>query len=176
MISKTTDRKTKAYLLNQMIEDIRATLFRQTMFAEFELKLHEFVEAGTPLSPQLLKQEYKKLYEDYYGSHLHIGDEISIEWARIPHFYYNFYVYQYATGISAAISLVNRCETLGDKAKEDYLKFLKSGSSDYPINLLKKAGVDMTQETAIFDAIDYFDKLMDQFQEAMNSEYEEILN
>ena len=90
--------------------------------------------------------------------------------------FYNFYVYQYATGISAAISLVNRCETLGDKAKEDYLKFLKSGSSDYPINLLKKAGVDMTQETAIFDAIDYFDKLMDQFQEAMNSEYEEILN
>jgi oligoendopeptidase F len=176
LISKTADRKTKAYLLNQMIEDIRATLFRQTMFAEFELKLHEFVEAGTPLSPQLLKQEYKKLYQDYYGSHLHIGDEISIEWARIPHFYYNFYVYQYATGISAAISLVNRCETLGDKAKEDYLMFLKSGSSDYPINLLKKAGVDMTQETAIFDAIDYFDKLMDQFQEAMNSEYEEILN
>jgi oligoendopeptidase F len=167
LIEQTTDEKTKAYLLNQMIEDIRATLFRQTMFAEFELKVHEFVEKGIPLTPQLLKDEYKKLYKDYYGNHLNMGDEISIEWARIPHFYYNFYVYQYATGISAAISLVNRCEKLGDPAKQDYLNFLKSGSSDYPINILKKAGVDMEKEQPIFDAISYFDKLLSEFEKVM---------
>lgn len=164
LIKKTQDPKKKAYLLNQMIEDIRATLFRQTMFAEFELKVHEFVENGTPLTPHLLREEYKKLYHEYYGEHLKIGDEISIEWARIPHFYYNFYVYQYATGISAAISLVNRCEKLGDSAKQDYLNFLKSGSSDYPINLLKKAGVDMESEEPILSAIDYFDELLKEFE------------
>lgn len=167
LIDQTTDKKTKAYLLNQMIEDIRATLFRQTMFAEFELKVHEFVEKGIPLTPSLLREEYKKLYKDYYGSHLNIGDEISIEWARIPHFYYNFYVYQYATGISAAISLVNRCEKLGDLAKQDYLNFLKSGSSDYPINILQKAGVDMEKEQPIFDAISYFDELLSEFEKVM---------
>jgi oligoendopeptidase F len=167
LISKTSDKKTKAYMLNQMIEDIRATLFRQTLFAEFELKIHEFVEKGTPLTPTLLKEEYKKLYTEYYGKNLHVGDDISIEWARIPHFYYNFYVYQYATGISAAIALVNRCEKLGESAKQDYLNFLKSGSSDYPINLLKKAGVNMEEETAIFSAIDYFEKLMDEFKNSM---------
>jgi len=164
LIKKTNDPKKKAYLLNQMIEDIRATLFRQTMFAEFELKIHEFVENGTPLTPHLLRQEYKQLYHDYYGDHLKLGDEISIEWARIPHFYYNFYVYQYATGISAAVSLVNRCEAVGQSAKTDYLTFLKSGSSDYPINLLKKAGVDMEKEEPILSAIKYFDQLLDEFE------------
>lgn len=167
LISKTSDKKVKAYLLNQMIEDIRATLFRQTMFAEFELKLHEFVEAGKPLTPELLKQEYKQLYKDYYGDALNLGDEISIEWARIPHFYYNFYVYQYATGISAAIALCNRCEKMGDSAKADYLGFLKSGSSDYPINILKKAGVDMEQQEPIISAISYFDHLIEEFEKAM---------
>lgn len=137
------------------------------MFAEFELKLHQFVEAGTPLTPDLLKKEYKKLYQDYYGNDLLVGDEISIEWSRIPHFYYNFYVYQYATGISAAIALCNRCEKLGDKAKEDYLGFLKSGSSDYPLNILKKAGVDMEEQEPILSAISYFDHLMDEFEKAM---------
>jgi oligoendopeptidase F len=175
LISHTKDQKTKAYLLNQMIEDIRATLFRQTLFAEFELKMHEFVEQGIPLTPKLLKEEYKNLYKEYYGDNLNVGDDISIEWARIPHFYYNFYVYQYATGISAAISLVNRCETQGEKAKHDYLNFLKSGSSDYPINLLKKAGVNMEQEAPIFDAVAYFDHLMSQFQEAMNLDQVEVI-
>lgn len=170
LIHQTNDKKVKAYLLNQMIEDIRATLFRQTMFAEFELKVHEFVEKGIPLTPQLLKEEYKKLYKEYYGSHLNIGDEIAIEWARIPHFYYNFYVYQYATGISAAISLVNRCEKLGDSAKQDYLNFLKSGSSDYPLNILKKAGVDMESQQPIFDAISYFDHLLEDFEKVILSE------
>jgi oligoendopeptidase F len=168
LVSQTKDKKVKAYLLNQMIEDIRATLFRQTMFAEFELKIHEFAESGVPLTPDLLKGEYKKLYQEYYGSHLHISDEICIEWARIPHFYSNYYVYQYATGISAAISLVNRCEKLGDSAKKDYLNFLSAGSSDYPLNILKKAGVDMEKETPIFDAIDYFDKLVKEFKEAID--------
>lgn len=167
LINKTNDKKVKAYLLNQMIEDIRATLFRQTMFAEFELKLHEYIEAGKPLTPELLKKEYKQLYHDYYGDHLALGEEISIEWSRIPHFYYNFYVYQYATGISAAIALVNRCEKLGDGAKADYLGFLKSGSSDYPINILKKAGVDMEQQEPIFSAIEYFDHLIEEFEKAM---------
>jgi len=166
LISKTNDPKKKAYLYNQMFEDIRATLFRQTMFAEFELKIHEYVESGVPLTPQLLKQDYATLYQQYYGHHLHIGEELSMEWARIPHFYSNFYVYQYATGISAAISLVNRCDKLKEPAKQDYLSFLKSGSSQYPLALLKQAGVDMTESKPIFDAIDYFDHLLESFEKS----------
>ncbi len=151
------DPKMKAFLINQQIEDIRNTVFRQTMFAEFELKVHTLVEQGVALTPGLLKQEYHKLNQDYFGPHVVIDAETDIEWARIPHFYYNFYVYQYATGIAAAHALVDIVEKEGPK---NYLAFLSSGGSAFPLDLLRKAGVDMTQSTAISSLIGKFDQLV----------------
>ncbi len=164
LTKKAESPKHKAYLINQKIEDIRATLFRQTLFAEFELLIHNLVEKGTPLTPDLLKKEYHRLYAEYYGENLIVDAQVDIEWARIPHFYSNFYVYQYATGISAALSLVNRIEKEGDKAKEAYLQFLSSGSSKFPLELLKIAGVDMTKKDPIQDAVDYFGKLVEELE------------
>lgn len=160
MLSRCTDKQQKIFLINQQIEDIRATLFRQTMFAEFERLIHELVERNQPLTPQLLKEEYRKLNAKYFGPAVVIDDEIEIEWARIPHFYYNFYVYQYATGISAAIALSEKVNTGSQKEREDYLNFLKSGSSKYPIDILKLAGVDMTTAAPVKAAIEKFDRLL----------------
>ncbi len=150
------DPAMKAFLINQQIEDMRNTFFRQTMFAEFELKVHTLVEQGVALTPGLLKEEYHKLNQDYFGPHVVIDSEIDIEWARIPHFYYNFYVYQYATGIAAAHALVDIVEKEGPK---NYLAFLSSGGSAFPLDLLRKAGVDMKQSTAISTLINKFDNL-----------------
>jgi oligoendopeptidase F len=160
LISKLDNPEQKRFLINQQIEDIRATFFRQTMFAEFELRLHEWAEQGVPLTPALLKQEYRKLNEDYFGPDVVLDEEINIEWARIPHFYYNFYVYQYATGLSAAHALIDRVQSGGDSALKRYLTFLSSGSSRYPLELLKDAGVDMTKQEAIHALIDHFDQLV----------------
>jgi len=164
LLEKTTDKKEIAYLLNSRIDEIRATLFRQTMFAEFELLIHELVENGTPLTFQLLKKEYRKLNEFYFGKDVVIDSEIDIEWARIPHFYYNYYVYQYATGISAAIALYQRVINGGKKECEEYLGFLKAGNSKFPIDILKDAGVDMTTNKPVEDAINYFDSLLLQLE------------
>ncbi len=150
-------KEEKCYLVNQEIESIRNTFFRQTMFAEFELKLHELVEQEVPLTPTLLKTEYRKLNKEYFGPALTMDEEIDIEWARIPHFYYNFYVYQYATGISAAHALVEHVEQNGEKAREKYLQFLSSGSSRYPLDLLASAGVDMRKPLAVEAIIRQFD-------------------
>lgn len=158
------DRKFKAYLLTSMIEDIRATLFRQTLFAEFELKLHEMAENGIPFTADLLKKEYMDLYRFYYGDELVLDDELAIEWARIPHFYYFYYVYQYATGISAAIALYRRVTTGGKQELEDYLGFLKAGNSRYPLDILRSAGVDMSKPEPVTAAISYFDELLAQLQ------------
>ncbi len=155
------DPKMKTFLINQQIEDMRNTFFRQTMFAEFELKVHTLVEQGVALTPGLLKQEYHKLNQDYFGPHVVIDSEIDIEWARIPHFYYNFYVYQYATGIAAAHALVDIVEKEGPK---NYLAFLSSGGSAFPLDLLRKAGVDMKQSTAISTLINKFDQLAKDLQ------------
>ena len=130
------------------------------MFAEFELMIHTLVENENPLTFQLLKKEYRKLNEFYFGNEVVIDQEIEIEWARIPHFYYNYYVYQYATGISAAIALYKRVINGNDKEKNEYLGFLKAGSSKYPLDILKDAGVDMNSSKPINDAIDYFDELL----------------
>jgi len=162
LINNSKNKKEKAYLINSRLEEIRATLFRQTMFAEFELMIHQLVENDTPLTFQLLKKEYRKLNEYYFGNEVIIDNEIEIEWARIPHFYYNYYVYQYATGISASIALFKRVLKGGNTEKNDYLNFLKSGSSKFPIDILKTAGVDMTCEKPVVDAIDYFDELLNQ--------------
>ncbi|HME51539.1 MAG TPA: oligoendopeptidase F [Candidatus Lokiarchaeia archaeon] len=157
LMNQTEDASVKAYLLNAQIEEIRTTLFRQTMFAEFELLVNQLVEHDSPLSSPLLKREYRKLNEFYFGPDVVVDPEIEIEWARIPHFYYNYYVYQYSTGISAAIALFTRVMNGVDLELEQYLGFLKAGSSKFALDILRDAGVDMSTPAAIDAAIDYFD-------------------
>jgi oligoendopeptidase F len=156
LLKNTADRASRISLLNHSLEDIRATLYRQTMFAEFELQIHARAESGEPLTADSLTEIYSALNKKYYGGEAVIDDLIGIEWARIPHFYYNFYVYQYATGISAASALVQQIMQEGKPAVERYLKFLSSGSSDYSIELLKRAGVDMTTPQPIHQAFELF--------------------
>lgn len=164
LLKRFTRKEEKLFLINEKMEDIRGTLFRQTLFAEFELKIHELVEAGTPLTPALLKELYYQLNIDYFGPDVIIDKEIDIEWARIPHFYYNFYVYQYATGISAALSLAEKILDGDTQAQENYLSFLKGGSSLFPIDLLKLAGVDMTTPHPVQAAIRKFDTLLNELE------------
>lgn len=164
MLSETNDRSTRIFLINQKIEDIRSTLFRQTMFAEFELMIHQMAEAKTPITPDHLREKYKELNIAYFGPETTIDDEISIEWSRIPHFYYNFYVYQYATGISAALSLANKVMNGGAKEQSAYLTFLSGGCSKYPIDLLIDAGVDMRTKQPVTDAIAHFGQLVDELE------------
>ncbi len=156
LLKRASSMDERAFLLNEKIEDIRGTLFRQVMFCEFELFIHESCEKRIPITPDLLSQEFLRLNRFYMGDSVVIDPEIAFEWARIPHFYYNFYVFQYATGISAALALANGVVTGGEHKRNDYLNFLKSGSSDYPINLLKKAGVDMTTPQPVVTAIAEF--------------------
>lgn len=163
MLGDTADEKQKAYLLNYFMEQFRGTLFRQTMFAEFELKTHEAAEAGTPLTFDYLCELYRTLNMKYYGEAVEYDNQISWEWSRIPHFYSPFYVYQYATGYSAAIALSDKI--LNDDGAENYIKFLKAGSSDYSINLLKIAGVDMSTQQPIENAMSVFEKLLDKMEE-----------
>jgi oligoendopeptidase F len=164
LIERCKTPEEKIFLLNQKIEDIRNTLFRQTMFAEFELFLHQQVENGIPLTPLLLKQEYRRLNEYYFGPSVYIDAQIEVEWARIPHFYYNFYVFQYATGISAALALSEKVINGTTKDRDAYLTFLKSGSSEYPIDTLKQAGIDMTSAKPVQSAIYTFDSLLSELE------------
>ena len=150
----------KKYLLAMRADDILATLYRQTMFAEFELKAHELVEEGTPLTPELLRKIYRELLELYFGPEMHFESNSDMEGLRIPHFYSAFYVYKYATGISAALALAKRVTRGGEAEREDYFKFLKSGGSRYPIESLKVAGVDMSQTGPVQDACDEFQKII----------------
>lgn len=167
LLNQVKDKNEKIFLLNQKIEDIRSTLFRQTMFAEFEYFLHGLAESGTPLTPELLNREYIKLNEKYFGKETVIDKAIESEWTRIPHFYYGFYVFQYATGISAALALSERVNAGSKAEREAYLSFLKSGSSRYPIDTLKLAGVDMTSPQPVVAAIEIFDKLVIELEELM---------
>ncbi|GAB5410976.1 MAG: oligoendopeptidase F [Chlamydiales bacterium] len=153
--------KEKQYLINYRLDSIRATLFPQTMFAEFELKIHEMAESGKPLTQGGLCELFGELNQTYYGPHLEIDEYLKSEWMRIPHFYSNFYVYQYATGISAATALVERVTKEG--AKEDYFRFISSGGSDYPLNQLRDAGVDMTSPKPIQTLINDFGDLLNDF-------------
>ncbi|MBE5948700.1 MAG: oligoendopeptidase F [Lachnospiraceae bacterium] len=165
LLEKTTDKKEKAYLINYFLEQFKGTLFRQTMFAEFEKKTHELVEAGESLNVDMLNELYRGLNEQYFGPDMILDDEIDLEWARIPHFYTPFYVYQYATGFSAAIALSKRIRELGAEGVDDYMKFLTGGGSKYPIDLLKLAGVDMTSPQPVRDAIKVFEDLVAQLEE-----------
>lgn len=168
LLKTTTDKKQKLYLLNRYMDNFRTTVYRQTMFGEFEKLIHAKAEAGEPLTCDALCSIYRELNVKYYGPDIVIDEQIDLEWARIPHFYSSFYVYKYATGFSAAVSL-SKGILSGDKNKlENYLKFLKSGGSDYPLELLKKAGVDMTTPAPIQEALNVFKDLLDEFEVLMN--------
>ena len=162
LLKTLNNREQRLFLINQRIEDIRATLFRQTMFTEFELFLHTMVENNHPLTPQVIKDEYLKLNKKYFGDAIIIDPAIASEWSRIPHFYYNFYVYQYATGISASLALFQKVQGEGEPAVKGYLNFLKGGSSRFPIDLLADAGVDVRTAAPVLAAIDTFDRLINE--------------
>lgn len=164
LLETTTDKRQRAYLINYQLEQFRTTLYRQTMFAEFEMITHQMVADNVPLTAQSLCEVYHTLNEKYFGEGIVVDPEIDMEWARIPHFYNSFYVYQYATGYSAAIALSQRILTEGEQAVKDYLAFLQGGSSKDPIDLLKGAGVDMTTKTPIQEALSVFEALLDEIE------------
>ncbi len=169
-MDKHLDDERRLLLLNQELERFRATLFRQTMFAEFEHKIHQIEEAGEPLTATRMNDEYAKLNKQYFGDVVETDDNISKEWSRIPHFYMNYYVYQYATGYSAAQSLSHQILTEGKPAVERYInEFLKKGSSNYPIEILKNAGVDMTSPEPIEQACEVFEQKLDTFEKLMKA-------
>ncbi len=168
LLGQTEDRLKRAYLINYFLEQFRTTLYRQTMFAEFELKISEIVEQGGVLTADTLCSLYHELNALYYGEDVVIDSEIDMEWARIPHFYMNFYVFQYATGFSAAMALSKRILTEGQAAVDDYLGFLSGGCSKPPIELLRGAGVDMTTPAPIESALDTFGELIDEFEALMD--------
>ena len=157
--------KMKAYILNREIDNIRATLFRQTMFAEFEKFTHNIVEANNPLTLDVISEEYRKLLEAYFGDALILDPELSLECLRIPHFYSAFYVYKYATGVSAAIALSDKVVRKGKSARQAYLNFLKLGGSKFPLDELLDAGVDMSSPVPVKRAIEHFGTLVDQLIE-----------
>ncbi len=167
MLKNTNKEEERLYLLNHYLEQFRGTVYRQTMFAEFEKMIHAEVEKGESLTAEKLSSMYKGLNEKYYGKDIIVDDEIAMEWARIPHFYYNFYVFQYATGFSAAVALAQKILDKEDGALNKYLEFLKSGSSDYPINVLNKAGVDMTSPEPVDKALKLFGKLVDEMEKLL---------
>ena len=167
LLEKETDPEMKKYLLNHYIEDFRTTLFRQTMFAEFEHLTHKEVENGGTLTAQWLNDTYNDLNNKYFGPSLTQDEYIQYEWARIPHFYRGFYVYQYATGYSAATAISRKILTEGSAARDAYIDFLKSGSSDHPVELLKIAGVDMGSPEPVKLAMETFKDLVEEFEKLM---------
>lgn len=164
LLKNSTDVKLKKYLCSYYLEMIRTTIFRQTMFAEFEYIAHDSAEKGIPLTKDYLNDEYLKLNKKYYGDAVVSDDEIAYEWARIPHFYNSFYVYKYATGLISAISIAERIYSEGDKAVEDYFRFLSSGASDGPVDLLKLAGVDLTKKDAYEAMVKSFETTLAEFE------------
>lgn len=165
LLDKTTDKKERAYLINQYLDQFKGTLYRQAMFAEFERTLGQMTKEGRTLTADALCAEYKRLNEVYYGPDLVVDDRSAMEWARIPHFYYDYYVYQYATGFSAAVALSSRILKEGEPAVKDYLNFLSGGCSKSPIDLLKGAGVDMTGPEPVNEALKLFGQLLDELEE-----------
>lgn len=167
-LDKITDPKTRAFVLNHYLDSFKGTLFRQTQFAEFEQFIHETDANGQPLTADVLDEFYGNLNQRYYGDSVEPGGEIAMEWSRIPHFYYNFYVYQYATGFAAATALANKVVHGTEQERDAYINFLKSGSSDYPTEIMKRAGVDMTRADYLRDAFDTFEKRLNEFEKIVN--------
>lgn len=167
LFNEAKDRKTKAWIVNRELDSIRATIFRQTMFAEFEHRTHKIAEDNSPLSAMTFRQVYRGVLDEYFGSDFVIDDALELECLRIPHFYRGFYVYKYATGLSAAIALADRVLGGGDAERDAYLGFLKSGSSFSPLDILRGAGVDMEKPSAIENAMKRFETLVDTLEEIM---------
>lgn len=164
MLKNAKDNKERAYLLNHYMDSFKGTIYRQTMFAEFEKTSNEIAESGEPLTHENLTKLYLELNKKYYGEDMVSDELIGYEWMRIPHFYYNFYVYQYATGYSAAVAIAHRILKEGDSAVKDYMKFLHSGCTDDPVSLLKIAGVDMATKEPINSALEVFDRVIGEME------------
>ena len=164
LLGKTTDPKEQAYLINHFLDQFKGTVYRQTMFAEFELAMGRMVEGGQTLTADALSEKYLELNKLYFGPDMVSDPQIALEWTRIPHFFYNYYVFQYATGFSAAVAIADRILTLGEPAVADYKKFLSGGSSTDPIGLLKIAGVDMSSPAPVNAALKLFGELVDELE------------
>jgi oligoendopeptidase F len=169
MLKSLDDEKQKLYILNHFLEGFRGTVFRQTMFAEFEHDIHIRTQNGEALTADKFTEIYYDLNKKYFGEDVVSDEEIGVEWARIPHFYYNYYVYQYATGYSAATALASQILEEKEGAVDRYLDFLKAGNSEYPIEVLKKAGVDMTSKQPILDALDVFGEKLDEMEKLLSN-------
>ncbi|RWZ55139.1 oligoendopeptidase F [Halobacillus fulvus] len=167
LLKQTKSEKEKMYLLNNFLEGFRGTVFRQTMFAEFEHEIHMQAQNGEALTADKLTEIYYDLNKKYFGDNVVVDEKIGLEWARIPHFYMGYYVYQYATGYAAATALADQILQEGDSAVSRYKDFLKAGSSDYPIEVLKKAGVDMTSKEPILAALDVFEEKLNELEELL---------
>lgn len=167
LLPKAESKQEKAYLLNHYLEEFRGTVFRQTMFAEFEKLIHQKTEQGEALNAQELCDIYYGLNKKYFGETVTVDEDIAMEWSRIPHFYSSFYVYKYATGFSAATAIAEKVLTEGKPAVDKYLEFLKGGGSNYPIELLKIAGVDLSSPQPIQDALKVFEKTLDELEELL---------
>lgn len=167
MLKNTSSEKEKMYLLNNFLEGFRGTVFRQTMFAEFEHAIHVKAQEGEALTADKLTEIYYDLNKKYFGENVVVDEKIGLEWARIPHFYMGYYVYQYATGYAAATTLADQILTEGEQAVDRYKSFLKAGSSDYPIEVLKQAGVDMTSKQPILAALDVFEEKLNELEQLL---------
>jgi oligoendopeptidase F len=167
LVARTNDRATRLYLLVDRLESIRTTIFRQTMFADFERTVHELAEAGTPITASLLEQKYRELVRRYYGPGLTIDPNDGMEWAYIPHLYYKYYVYSYATGLSSGIAIADRIRERGEPAVQAYLGMLRAGCSAPPIELLKKAGVDLTTPAPIEAAMRTFQRTLAEVEQLL---------
>ena len=169
LLSQTDDPKERLILLNHSLENFKATVYRQTMFAEFEKGAHAMAENGEAMTPAALNELYGGLVKDYFGPALIMDDEVASEWARIPHFYSPFYVYKYATSYSAAVAISQKILKEGDKAVKPYLEFLSMGGSQYPLDELKHAGVDLSTPEPVNQALDYFGEVLDEAEALASS-------
>lgn len=164
LLDNTTDKNVKIKIIDNLLGKFKSTIFRQTMFAEFELFMHEYANAGNILTKDVLNDKYYELNKLYYGNNVVVDEEIKYEWSRIPHFYYNFYVYQYATGFAAAVKIANQIYAGDEQMKNDYLEFLKLGATLNPIESLKVSNIDITSEEVIDDAISYMKDLVEEIK------------
>jgi oligoendopeptidase F len=167
LVSNATDPAEKSALLVERLEGIRTTIFRQTMFAEFERTVHAFVEGGVPITAALLEKTYRELVERYYGPGYTLDEDDGLEWAYIPHFYYKYYVYSYATGLSSGIAIADRVKTFGEPAADAFLAMLAAGASAPPLELLAGAGVDLTKPDALRAAMETFGETLDEVEKLL---------
>ena len=172
LIKNAKSDEEKLFLLDKQIENIKGTIYTQVMFSEFEKTVHEMAEAGQPLSPKAFNQLWLELIKKYYGDAFTVDEASQYNWGRIPHFYMNFYVYKYATAMSASYALVNNIVEGKDGATDKFLEFLAAGGSDYPVETLKKAGVDMTSSEPVDEILAYFGELVDQMEQLLNKRAE----